>query len=173
MTKAISSSPESTKPDQMQDRAHLTTLPANVQTLLHLLKFASLINRPMQSDLAEKHQLTIHEVRVMMCVSGEAPIGGQAIADMMAMPPMNVSRALASLNQRGWTEPVPEAGNRRLRPVRLSAAGWDVYRHMMPDIATIADHLLQGMDIVADDGLAAMVALMVERLEQWHDSDDA
>lgn len=156
-----------------QAKVHPAALSTNVQALLHLLKFASLINRPMQSDLAEKHQLTIHEVRVMMCVSGEGPIGGQSIADMMAMPPMNVSRALASLSQRGWTEPVPEAGNRRLRPVRLSAAGWEVYRHMVPDMADIADRLLQGMDVAAEDGLAPTIAVLVKRLEQWREVDRA
>lgn len=148
-------------------------LSVNVAALLQLLKFASLINRPMQSDLAEKHNLTMNEMRVMMCVSGEAPIGGQAIADMMAMPPMNVSRAMASLSQRGWTEPAPEAGDGRWRPVRLSSAGWAVYQQMMPDMAAIADRLLRGVDVTADNGLAATVALLVERLEQWRDSEQA
>jgi len=144
-------------------------VPSSVATLLHLLKFTSLINRPMQLDLAERHQLTIHEVRVMMCISGEAPIGGQAIAEMMAMPAMNVSRALSSLAERGWTEPAPVPGNRRLRPVRLSPAGWQVYQQMVPDLTAIAGRLLHGLDDAQADELTDIIMLLIERLEQWRE----
>jgi DNA-binding MarR family transcriptional regulator len=127
-------------------RPDSTPLEAQVAPLLELLKLATLISRPMRVDLADPQGLSINELRVLMCIAGEGPIAGHAIAEVMAIPPMNVSRALAALQQRDWVERVPNPGNARLRPMRLSAAGIAAYRAMLPDLAGIAGHLFQDLD---------------------------
>lgn len=132
-----------------------------------LLKFSSLINWPMQHDVASQHKLTLNEVRVMMCIFGEGPLGVQAIADIMAMPPMNVSRSLSALHERGWTDPVPVPGNKRLRPMQLSAAGLSAYHEMLPTFEAISDTLFSGLDIERMSDLTGAVNSMIAQLEEW------
>jgi len=85
----------------------------------------------------------------------------------MAIPPMNVSRALASLVNRGWIEPALDPTNRRRRPVRLSAAGSRACIAMEGDIDKVAHALLGMLSVGAATTLHETVDAVIARLEQW------
>lgn len=139
----------------------------DVTLLIELLKLASLINRPMREDVAEPNQLSINELRVLMCLGGEGPLAGQDVSQLMSMPPMNVSRALAALEARGWTERVSNRANRRRRPVQLSEAGWIAYRALIPDVRSVARRLLAGLGKAERQHLAHMFNRLIAQLEAW------
>lgn len=139
----------------------------NVKLLIELLKLASIIGRPMKEAVADPHELSTGELRVLMCLAGEGPLAGQDISKIMSIPPMNVSRALAVLDQRGWTEQAPDQGNRRRRPVQLSKAGWKAYRAMIPDVQLVARRLFASLKGEERQHLAHLFNRLIAQVEAW------
>lgn len=139
----------------------------NVKLLIELLKLASIISRPMKEAVADPHGLSTSELRVLMCLAGEGPLAGQDISKIMSIPPMNVSRALAVLDLRGWTEQAPDQGNRRRRPVQLSKAGWKAYRAMIPDVQLVARRLFASLEREERQHLAHIFNRLIAQVEAW------
>jgi DNA-binding MarR family transcriptional regulator len=135
--------------------------------LVQLLKLAALINRPMEDGVASPNGLSLNELRIMMCLHGEGACAGHDITELMAIPPMNVSRALASLVNRGWIEPALDPTNRRRRPVRLSAEGERACLTMEGDIDSVAHALLGMLSAGEASALNETVDAVIARLERW------
>lgn len=157
----------------VKDIATLRGGGGEVRVLVALLKLASIVGRPMKEDVADGHGITTNELQVMMCLGGEGALAGQDIADLMAISPMNVSRALARLKDLGWTEPLANDDNRRRRPVQLSAAGWRAYGEMVPDVRRVARHLFSTLDRSEVRTLSNFFDRMIEQIESWDESADA
>lgn len=145
---------------------------ANLQLLVQSLKLSSLINRPMEDGVAEAAGISLNELKIMMCLGGEGALAGHDITDIMAISPMNVSRALAALLERGWIEPAVDAANRRRKPVQLSHDGWAAHSAMTPNIAAVADYLLgpltaneRAVMLRASDKI---IGRMADWFEQYH-----
>jgi DNA-binding MarR family transcriptional regulator len=145
----------------------------HVDHLVQLLKLSSLINGPMQDGVADPGQISLNELKIMMCLGGEGALAGHDITEIMAIPPMNVSRALANLRQRGWIEPVVDGANRRRKPVQLSAAGWNAYAAMLPDVAGVSDYLLSALTQSELKSFANAVGKIIARLEDWFEEHHA
>ncbi|HEX7759330.1 MAG TPA: MarR family transcriptional regulator [Caulobacteraceae bacterium] len=139
----------------------------NVALLIELLKLASIIGRPMKEAVADPHELSTNELRVLMCLAGEGPLAGQDISMIMSIPPMNVSRALAVLSERGWTEQASNKGNRRRRPVQLSPAGWQAYRALLPDVRLVARRLFASLEREERQHLAHIFNRLIAQVEAW------
>jgi DNA-binding MarR family transcriptional regulator len=135
--------------------------------LVQLLKLAAMINRPMEDGVANPNGLSLNELRIMMCLHGEGACAGHDITELMAIPPMNVSRALASLANRGWIEPALDPGNRRRRPVRLSEEGKNACLAMEGDIDSVAHELLGMLSASEATALQSTVDAVIGRLEKW------
>ena len=148
-------------------RAEALDIGTNVQLLVQLLKQASLITRPMVEVVAEPNGVSPNELRIVMCLGGEGALAGHDISGIMGIPPMNVSRALASLLTRGWIEQLSDSANRRRKPVRLSACGWEAYRAMTPDVRIVADYLLGGLTANERAALARISDKLTARMEDW------
>jgi DNA-binding MarR family transcriptional regulator len=144
---------------------------SDVELLVQLLKLASIISRPMQDEVAARNDLSVNELRVLMCLSGEGAMAGQDIAHVMSMPPMNVSRALAALKRLGWIERVASKANRRRKPFQLSAAGWKALAAMLPDIRGVAQHLFKPLDRTERRALASAFDSLIDQLESWDAAD--
>lgn len=139
----------------------------HVDQLVQLLKLASMISRPMLEGVASPNALSVNELSILMCLGGEGELAGHDISEKMAIPPMNVSRSLASLLERGWIEPATDTSNRRRKPVRLSAAGWEAYAAMTPEIATVASQLLGSLTARDRASLTRSVEKIIDRVERW------
>lgn len=135
-------------------------LGADVELLIALLKMGSMISRPMRDGVAVKHGLSANELRVLMCIGGEGPLAGHDISEIMGILPMNVSRALAALDERGWLERLDNDDNRRRRPVSLNDAGWAMMVSMIPDVRGIAEQFFATLR----KGERAKLLEMVERV---------
>jgi DNA-binding MarR family transcriptional regulator len=147
--------------------ADVVAISSPVELLVQLLKQASLISRPMIEGVAAPNGLSANELRIIMCLGGEGALAGHEISATMAIPPMNVSRAVAALIDRGWIETVRDPGNRRRKPVQLSAAGWERYRALIPDVAAVAADLLGGLTASERATLARITAKTIARIENW------
>jgi DNA-binding MarR family transcriptional regulator len=146
---------------------------ADVGLLLALLKLGSIIGMPMKTEVADPNDLSTNELRVLMCLGGEGALSGQEIATVMSMTPMNVSRALARLEELSWTERVSRAGDRRRRPVQLSAAGWRAYGAMAPDVRRVARRLFQTLNRAERSALAQHFERLIDRIESWDEDEKA
>lgn len=140
---------------------------ALVSLHVQLLKLASLINRPMRDGVAEPEGLSIDEVKIVLCLSGEGAMAGHEISDVMGIPPMNVSRALTSLLARGWIERAHDPADKRRRPVALTSAGADAAQAMTPDLAGVADYLLGDLSATDRRTLARISEAIIVRMEAW------
>jgi DNA-binding MarR family transcriptional regulator len=89
--------------------------------LVAMLRFASLISRPMRGGVADPAGFSSNELRILMALSDEGDSAGHDLAELMGMHAMNVSRALASLHDMGLVEQVQNSDNRRRKPHRISA----------------------------------------------------
>ena len=139
----------------------------DVQLLIALLKLSSIINRPMRDGVAVRHGLSTNELRVLMCIGGEGPVAGHDISEIMGIPPMNVSRAVAALDDRGWLERVDNDDNRRRRPVSLNDAGWDALGSMIPDVRQIAEQFFATIRKGDRGKLLDMVEKVNGQVELW------
>jgi DNA-binding MarR family transcriptional regulator len=139
----------------------------NVQLLVQLLKLSSLVSGPMQDGVADPNGIAANEIKIMMCLGGEGALAGHDITEIMAIPPMNVSRALASLHERGWIEAVADPANRRRKPVQLSNAGWIAHRALTPDVSAVADYLLGTLTPNETAIMARASTKIIGRMADW------
>ena len=147
--------------------AQIVAINSPVDLFVQLLKQASLISRPMIEGVAAPNGLSANELRIIMCLGGEGALAGHEISAIMAIPPMNVSRAVASLIERGWAETVCNPTNRRRKPVQLSAAGWAQHRALIHDVAAVATDVLGGLSANERATLGRITAKVIARMEDW------
>lgn len=141
--------------------------------LIQLLKLATMISRPMQDAVASPNGISMNELKIMMCLGGEGPCAGHDLTSLMGIPPMNVSRALASLAERGWVEPAVDPANRRRKPVRLSARGVAAQEAMTADIGDVAHLLLGSLNERDRAALERIVGVLIGRMQRWPDTGRA
>ncbi len=139
----------------------------DVDLLVTLLRFATLINRPMRDGVADPEGLSLNELRVMMSLGGEGEMAGHELAELIGMQPMNVSRALATLIGIGWVEQVNDLSNRRRKPHRLSAAGWDAHAAMGPEVAAVAAFLCKTLTSADRAALGKILDKLTAQVEAW------
>ena len=102
--------------------------------LVDQLKLGTFIARPMREGVAEPMGLSPNDLKIILALGGEGELAGHELSEIMGLPPMNVSRAIAALRTRGLVESGEDASNRRRKPVRLTAAGMDLFRQTIPAI---------------------------------------
>ncbi len=109
--------------------------------LVDLLKLATFIARPMREGVAEPMGLSANDLKIILALGGEGELAGHELSEIMGLPPMNVSRAIAALRKRGLVEPGKDASNRRRKPVQLTAAGCAMFQQTIPAMATVGGQL--------------------------------
>ena len=138
-----------------------------VALLIRLLKLGSLVNAPMKEGVCDSGGITQIELKVMMALAGEGALAGHDLVGIMGVPAMNVSRAIATLRDRGWIEDAADPGNRRRRPVRLSAAGVEKYASLAPSLDTVAEALLGTLNAAQRRQFAANADKLIAAMSDW------
>jgi DNA-binding MarR family transcriptional regulator len=142
---------------------------SNTSLLLAMLRFAALINRPMRDGVATKAGISPNDLMIIMALGGEGELAGHDLVDLMGMQPMNVSRALAALSDRGWIVQVTDKANRRRKPHKLTEAGWAAYRAMGPEIERVAQFLFNTLDPAERAGMASVLDKLYRQVMRWDD----
>ena len=140
---------------------------AEVDLLITVLKLASVINRPMKEGVADPEGLTLNEMRVLMSLGGEGELAGHELSHVIGMQPMNASRALSSLEDRGWVEEIRDPDNRRRKPYRISAAGLAAYHAMRPEFEAIARDLFTGLSQAERRRFGATAGSIMAAIADW------
>ncbi len=155
----------------MTNRATSRAQYDSIETLISLLKVATRIASPMRDNVADPEGLSVTELRIVLALGGEGPLAGHALAEFMAMQPMNVSRALATLGKMGLVEAVEDASNRRHKPHRLSEAGQGKFKAMQPEMKSVADFVFGGMDSEERKQVAQLLGNLDARLAAWEPNE--
>jgi DNA-binding MarR family transcriptional regulator len=142
-----------------------------IALLMAMLRFASVISRPMRDGVADPAGFSSNELRILMALSGEGESAGHDLAELMGMHAMNVSRALASLHQMGLVEPAKNIKNRRRKPYRISARGARAHVALEPTIAQVARHLFGALTARERAALKEILAKLDRQVEAWQPSE--
>jgi DNA-binding MarR family transcriptional regulator len=139
----------------------------DIDLLVAILRFASVISRPMRDGVADPTGFSANELRILMALSGEGESAGHDLAELMGMHAMNVSRALSSLHTMGLVEPAKNSKNRRRKPYRISARGSAAYIALQPRIAQIADFLFGALTTAERGALEKILAKLDGQVMAW------
>ena len=138
-----------------------------VGLLVAMLRFASLISRPMRDRVADAAGFSSNELRILMALSDEGECAGHDLAELMGMHAMNVSRALSSLHAMGLIDQVDNPRNRRRKPHRVNDRGAASYIAMKPHIAQVARFLFGTLSTSERNCLKKILAKLDQRVLQW------
>lgn len=151
----------------MPDQRLADTASDDLALLIRLLKLASLISTPMVDGVCEPSGISQIELKVLMALTGEGELAGHDLVEIMGMPAMNVSRALAALRARGWIEDCADPDNRRRKPVRLTPAGRTAYERLAPLLKAVAGALVGGLGKAEQQRLAQTADKLIAAMADW------
>lgn len=138
-----------------------------VALLVDLLKLGTFIGTPMREGVADPLGLTTTDLRIVLALGGEGELAGHDLSEIMGVPPMNVSRAIAALMQRGLVEPGANRRNRRRKPVRLTAAGHELFAQTIPAMAHVGADLFKGVSTRDREAFRRVAAAVLTRIGRW------
>jgi DNA-binding MarR family transcriptional regulator len=141
--------------------------PAQIEQLIRLLKLGSLINGPMKDGVCDPQDVSPLELKVMMALAGEGALAGHDLSEIMGVPAMSVSRAIAALLERGWIEEAVDPDNRRRKPVRLSASGLARYESLTPALSQVAEALVGSLTAKQQRDFAAIADVLIAQMADW------
>jgi DNA-binding MarR family transcriptional regulator len=148
------------------------SFPDGVETLVSLLKVATRIAGPMRDAVADPEGVSVTELRILLALGGEGELAGHDLAELMAMQPMNVSRALVTLVDMGLIEAVDNADNRRRKPYRLTAAGAAKFANVLDDMRAVADFVFGALSPKEREQGAVLLSKLDARLQDWVSPED-
>lgn len=140
---------------------------SDIRLLVQVLKFGTLLDRPMLDGVATPERIGLNELRVLMSVAGEGRATGAYLSRLLSMPAMNVSRALSTMDQLGWLIEVPDEANRRRKPYSLSPEGWAALEGMTPEFQLVADFIFADLTAAERKALDRILRKMSVRTLQW------
>ncbi len=140
---------------------------SEVGLLIDLLKLGTFIGGPMREGVADPMNITTTDLRVVLALGGEGELAGHELSEIMGVAPMNVSRALAGLTQRGLVEPGFDQTNRRRKPVRLTDAGQALFARTLPAMAKVSADLFKGVPARDREAFRRTAATILGRIGRW------
>ncbi|MFO1410645.1 MAG: MarR family transcriptional regulator [Steroidobacteraceae bacterium] len=133
--------------------------------LYRLLKLTNLISRPFFAHDAERYQISMNELRVLMTLAPLREAASHELVDAAGMHPMNVSRAVAALRRHGRVQQRTDPDNRRRKLLQLTPEGLALYRNLVPHVQQIATRLFATMSGEELATLSRLIDTMTTRLE--------
>ena len=133
--------------------------------LYRLLKLSNLVGRPFFTHFADRYDLTLNDVRVLMSLGHVGQAASHELCDSTGMHPMNVSRSVARLKRQGRIADRADPDNRRRKLLTPTAEGWVIFRTLSPHIRALSEFTLANLSEREVDFLSSLVAVLAERLE--------
>ncbi|HEY0748521.1 MAG TPA: MarR family winged helix-turn-helix transcriptional regulator [Steroidobacteraceae bacterium] len=142
-----------------------------IDLLVAMLRFSSIISRPMRDGVADPAGFSSNELRILMALSGEGESAGHDLAELMGMHAMNVSRALSSLHTMGLVQAARNSKNRRRKPYRISARGASAHVALKPRIAQIASFLFGVLTQAERGNLRRILGKLDRQVLAWQPAE--
>jgi len=149
------------------DASDTPTFERDVALLVDLLKLGTFIGTPMREGVADPLGLTTTDLRILLALGGEGELAGHDLSEIMGVPPMNVSRAIGVLTERGLVEPGHNRSNRRRKPVRLTEAGEALFAQTVPAMERVGADLFKGVPQRDRDAFRRVAAAVLVRIGRW------
>lgn len=124
---------------------------------------ANTMSTAIAGTYAERFGLTIPQWRVLAVLAVRPGLSAAEVAERTAMDKVAVSRAVAGLERSRRVERTREARDRRRSRLQLTAAGWAVYREVVPFALAYEDAVLRGLPQRQRAQLAAMLDDLLAR----------
>lgn len=125
-----------------------------------LNRLADAVSRGFSRIYRERHGLTRPEWRLLATLGQYGSMTATAIGAHSAMHKTKVSRAVSSLEERGWLRRVADEDDRRVEHLSLTRAGTATYRGLVPLANAYEQALLNALPATdRRDALAGLAAL--------------
>jgi DNA-binding MarR family transcriptional regulator len=132
------------------------SLPADIFEAMHEL--LHLFRARMREDLDTLGtELTPNEVRVLMFVGRHPGRTQKDLVDHSHMDKAQLARMLAQLQEQGWLAREPDARDRRVRCLRLSAQGQALFDRLRQSRQALAARLLKDWEPAAQQQLMQLL----------------
>jgi DNA-binding MarR family transcriptional regulator len=132
------------------------SLPADIFEAMHEL--LHLFRARMREDLDTLGtELTPNEVRVLMFVGRHPGRTQKDLVDHSHMDKAQLARMLALLQEQGWLDREPDARDRRVRCLRLSAQGQALFDRLRQSRQALAARLLKDWEPAAQQQLMQLL----------------
>ena len=138
-----------------------------VTLLIDLLKLGTFIGGPMREGVADPMGMTTTDLRIVLALGGEGELAGHELCEIMGMAPMNVSRAITGLMQRGLVEPGLDQSNRRRKPVRLTQEGERLFAETIPAMTSVGSDLFKGVPQRDREAFSRVASAVLTRICRW------
>ncbi|WP_338468287.1 MarR family winged helix-turn-helix transcriptional regulator [Novosphingobium sp. ZN18A2] len=134
--------------------------------LLHrILKLQNRLIAPFSVHLEKRFEVTVNEFRVIMLVGRLGTTASHELAEITAVSPMSISRAVTALEKQGRLVTEIDPANRRRKILRLSPAGETLYREMLPTTEKVADYLFQSLGPAEVAAFGETISALIDSLE--------
>ena len=133
--------------------------------LYRLLKLSNLIGRPFFTHFANRYDLTLNDVRVLMGLAHVGQAASHELCEMTGMHPMNVSRSVARLRLQGRITDRADPGNRRRKLLTPTGEGWALYHRLARHVTVLSEFVLATLSQREVEFLSSLLAVLSERLE--------
>lgn len=137
----------------------------HIVLLGRLLKLSNLVTRPFFVFFAERYDLSLNELRVLMILASMERAAAHELCEATGMHPMNVSRAVATLRRNDRISAQPDPDNRRRKILSLTPRGRNLHRMLVPHVTKISDFLFESMSPLEVEFLGKLMSKLVRRLD--------
>ncbi|MBA4354172.1 MAG: hypothetical protein C0409_05720 [Novosphingobium sp.] len=159
--------PSPHNPSSATSALEIMAAESEVSLLVDLLKLGTFIGGPMREGVADPMGMTTTDLRIVLALGGEGELAGHELSDIMGVAPMNVSRAITGLMDRGLVEPGLDRSNRRRKPVRLTEDGKRLFAETIPAMAAVGADLFKGVPQRDRDAFRRVAATVLGRIGRW------
>ncbi|MGB0748306.1 MAG: MarR family winged helix-turn-helix transcriptional regulator [Magnetospiraceae bacterium] len=94
---------------------------------------------------SKSHQLSVNEWRSMVVLNNFEPLSAKEIVTRSSLDKVNVSRAIARLQERQFLERHVDPSDRRRVLLRLTAKGKKAMAYLVPRVREVEQRLLEGL----------------------------
>jgi len=104
------------------------------------------VSRTVAQLYADRFDLTRPEWRILAALGNRREVAAKTVGRASALDKMQVSRAVARLEQRGLIDRHEDAADRRNQILRLTPAGRTLYRKIVPLALARETYILSALD---------------------------
>ncbi len=144
--------------------------PAELSSFLKLLALVNMTAKPFGRLYERQFQITLPEWRVMLTLADRPGLTAMEVGEALGLDKMAVSRAVRGLEARGRVERQVRASDARSLELRLTPAGWALYRTIAPAGRERADRLFEVLDAGERRTLDALLDRLVAHARTLPDS---
>ncbi|MFB9885539.1 MarR family winged helix-turn-helix transcriptional regulator [Balneatrix alpica] len=125
------------------------------------------ISQALSAVYSREFDLSIPEWRIIATLGASSqPLSAKMIGQLTWMDKAKVSRALATLVEKGWIDREREEDDQRQSRIVLSQAGEDLYERLVPKALEWEAQLLEGMSATDYRDLQRLLKTLEQKVQQ-------